>query len=516
MKKTVLIIILFIISLNPSFASSGFYLNYEDLVELSKTPNSVGELKQKLDEQLNTLTIVQPLLKEGKFLEGMILGSFFRAASWNIERGFNADKIEQIFTRRDVARSVSTADNNSLQEELNILKDVSIIILNEVDIGLPRTKYQNIPQKLASALKMGYVFGTEFVEVDPYQLRIKKFTEEERTYLEPQALEQLDNINKEKFKGLHGTALLTKYPILNAKIIRLPDCYDWYKEEQSKLSALEMVRRETAEKVFSSKVLTELRQGGRMAIVADLLLPNNQKITVVATHLENRCLPECRVRQMEFLLGRLRDIKNPLILAGDFNTTGADATPVSAKREVLKRVKDPGYIAKQAIFYLTPLGIAQNLGLSTTNAFRQFKDPTTKHIPIVLPNKERKLFDLIKEFRFNDDGAFDVRGVPEKSHKGYYALLSNSNERELKGFKPTFELERNFGVGKYKLDWFFIKPLNLNDSNDKSGSYAYAPHFGRTLQLVNRAFGERISDHDPITVDIPAQEPINYAASPSF
>lgn len=519
MIRKFLLIVLFIISLNSSFYFSGFcqesesgndrtkfYLNYQDLVELSKTPTPSGELKQKLDNQLSIPTVVQPLVKEDGFLEGMILGEFFRVVSWNIERGFNEDKIEQILSGTNLPRQVF--DNKEIQEELNILKEASIIILNEVDIGLPRTKYQNVAKKLSTILKMGYVFGTEFAEVEPYQLGIKKFTEQERTYLEPQTLEQLDNIDKEKFKGLHGTAILTKYPILNAKIIRLPDCYDWYKEEQSKLSALELVRREAAEKIFSSKVLSELRHGGRMAIVAELLLPNNQKVTVVATHIENRCLPECRVKQVEFLLGRLRNVKNPLILGGDFNTTGTDASPVSVKSEVLKRVKDPSYVAKQAILYLTPLGIVENLGLSTANAFRQFKDPTTKHIPIILPNKERKLFDLIKEFRFNDGYAFDVRGLPEKSHKGYYALFSNSNERELKGFKPTFELQRNFGVGKYKLDWFFIKPLNLKDSNDKNGSYAYAPHFGRTLQAVNMAFGERVSDHDPVTVDVPINEPL--------
>lgn len=481
--------------------NEGIYINYYDLVELCRGMPQHALLSAKLEKQLNTPIVKQPQEGEEKFLHENSLGDFFRVASWNIERGFNIDKIEKVFSSQ-----ITSNIDEKLQEEIKVLKGASIIVFNEVDIGLPRTKYENIGKRLANTLKMGYVFGTEFIEVDPYQLGIKKFTEEERAFLEDKALKQLDNIDKEKYHGLHGTLILSKYPILNAKIIRLPECYKWYEEESSKLSTLELVRRGAAEKVFSSKVLTELRHGGRMAIASDLLLPNKQKITVIATHLENRCLPECRYKQFEFLLNRLRNIRNPLILAGDLNTTGTDASPTSVKKEVLKKVKDPAFIAKQAILNLTPLTIAQNLILNTTNLLRNFKDPTTKNIPIILPNKERKIFDLLKEFRFNDDGAFDLRGTLEKSYEGKYALLSNSNERDIKGFKPTFELVRSLGVAKYKLDWIFVKPLNLKESNDKEGPYAYSPHFGRTLQSVNRSFDGKISDHDPITVDIPIGE----------
>ena len=94
-----LFVVLFIIALNLTFivtAYSQVYLNYEDLVELSKTPNPLGELKQKLDNQLNTPIIVQSSESGTGFLNGMILGNFFRVASWNIERGFNADRIAEI------------------------------------------------------------------------------------------------------------------------------------------------------------------------------------------------------------------------------------------------------------------------------------------------------------------------------------------------------------------------------------------------------------------------------------
>ena len=506
--------ILLFFFISPAYAVSGYeqifnnrqeiYLNYADLVQLSKgLPLQASTLLQKLENQLNTPIIKQPPSEQINFLHDVEFGDFFRVANWNIERGFNVDRITQI-----PECSLDLKTSEKLKEELGVFSKASILILNEVDIGLPRTKYENIAEKIASTFKMGYVFGTEFTEVDPYQLGVKKFSKAEKLFLEEMALKQLDNVDKNKFHGLHGTAILSKYPIINAKIIRLPACYDWYRAEQDKLSALELVRRKTAQQIFSEKILTELRHGNRMAVVADLLLPNKQKITVVATHLENRCVSKCRYNQLEFLLSRLRNIRNPLILAGDFNTTGVDSSPVSLKKEVLKLAKDPDFVLNNIIFTLTPLTLAQNVILNTANYVKQYKDPATKHIPILFPNKERKLFDLLKEFRFNDGNAFDLRGTFEKTYRGHDGLLSNSNERDIKGFETTFELERHFGVAKYKLDWFFVKPINLKDPNDKDGSYAYAPHFGRTLHELNRSFGE-ISDHDPITVDITVSEPIH-------
>jgi endonuclease/exonuclease/phosphatase family metal-dependent hydrolase len=510
MKKILICLLSFLLCFNSALAltgsaekNEGIHLNYDDLVNLSNTESPEGILKEKLEKQLNSVIIEQPT-SNINFLHGMILGDFIRVAQWNIERGFNVDKIEKALLAKDIP---GLETGKEVPEEANILSKASIIVLNEVDIGIPRTKYENIAKRLANKLKMGYAFGTEFIEVDPYQLGVKKFSEKERTYLENEALIELDNLDKEKYHGLHGTAILSKYPILSVRVIRLPNVYNWYQQESSKISALEKIKRGAARSIFAEKVLTELRHGGRMAIVADLKLPNNQIITVVATHIENRCIPGKRFEQVNFLLDQIKDIENPLILTGDFNTTGSDASPTSVKKEVLKKVKDKDFLIKQALLAITPFGIVQNLVVNGVNIIRQFKNPTARNIPVILPNKERILFDYIKEFSFVDGKTFDVRGIPEKTHRGNCGLFSNSNERSLKGFKTTFEMQKAFGIAKYKLDWFFVKPLNLKDSNDKEASYAYAPHYGRTLSALNRSFGERISDHDPITVDIPVSEP---------
>ena len=62
-------------------------------------------------------------------------------------------------------------------------------------------------------------------------------------------------------------------------------------------------------------------------------------------------------------------------------------------------------------------------------------------------------------------------------------------------------------MGKFKLDWFFVKPPSLTDPYAKDAPHRFAPHFGRTLKALNEATKDRISDHAPIMVDLPLAEP---------
>jgi hypothetical protein len=61
-------------------------------------------------------------------------------------------------------------------------------------------------------------------------------------------------------------------------------------------------------------------------------------------------------------------------------------------------------------------------------------------------------------------------------------------------------------VGEYKLDWFFVKGF-ATDSRKPRGKYQFAPHFAWTLMELNNAPDDPLSDHAPITVDIPLTEP---------
>ena len=44
-------------------------------------------------------------------------------------------------------------------------------------------------------------------------------------------------------------------------------------------------------------------------------------------------------------------------------------------------------------------------------------------------------------------------------------------------------------LGKYKLDWIFVKSY-LEDPRNTGGPYAFAPHFARTMPRVNFALRE--------------------------
>jgi len=136
-------------------------------------------------------------------------------------------------------------------------------------------------------------------------------------------------------------------------------------------------------------------------------------------------------------------------------------------------------------------------------------DPTSAKIPGAPQNLERGLFSTVEKFHFADGHVFDFRGAPERTVNGRSGTLADSNQRGSNGFVPTFVTELIWGkirVAKFKLDWIFVKP-NLDSSRDPKGPYVFAPHFARTMSDLNNCLPGPISDHSPMTVDLPFHEP---------
>jgi hypothetical protein len=226
-------------------------------------------------------------------------------------------------------------------------------------------------------------------------------------------------------------------------------------------------------------------------------------VTIAAAHLESRAEPAARREQLVEVLGYLRDVRNPVVLAGDMNTSGQDGTPTSWKREVYQRVGDVEFWTRNAVKYLSGVGIAFDAVVTGVGLVRRANDPTVEDIPVISPNEEGEFFDTLEGFRFDDGYAFDFRGDVERSVNGNDGTLANSNHRDTKGFVVTFEVERTVGpAGKLKLDWIFVKAY-ANDPRDETASYRFAPHRGRTMEKLNYAVGGRISDHSPISVELP-------------
>ena len=107
----------------------------------------------------------------------------------------------------------------------------------------------------------------------------------------------------------------------------------------------------------------------------------------------------------------------------------------------------------------------------------------------------------MRSFEFSDGTRFDFAGIKARNVQRSSKTLSDSNERARKGFSPTFSMDRDFGgVVKFRLDWIFAKPPG--DSGNGVMQSAFYPEMPQTMQALNRALPDRLSDHAPISAVI--------------
>ena len=501
-------------------------LTFDELVDLEKNDPPSPALAEKLQHLLNT-----PFLSNEAYVNGAKpkrpsspeLGPFLRAICWNIERGIHFDQIrialsepgkfDQVLAeKKDPKTKPLTSDElKVVKQQLDALQAADILILNEVDYGVTRTDYRDVARDLGKALNMNYAYGVEFLELDPLNLGLEKVELEDK---EAQAdIQKSFDVDKSRYLGMHGTAVLSRYPIRKASLRPLSVCYDWYASEKKEISKLEAGRRKGANLAFMERIAREIRRGGRTVLFVELAVPESPTgaVTVAAPHLENKCKPGCRAKQAMQILDWIRTDHNPVILGGDLNTTGTDNAPVSVSKVLTDRVKDYDKWAIQAVKWSTG---APTILLMPVNMLRNKNDPTGFDVPIVSRKKDAKLFEESNKFRFDDGHVFDFRGEDERSAEGRGGTLSDSNQRRGKGFRYTFALAKTYGglFGEYKLDWFFVKGL-ATDSRKPGGKYQFAPHFAWTLMELNNGPDESLSDHAPITVDLPLTEPPPLANS---
>ncbi len=445
------------------------------------------------------------------------LGRFLRIAFWNIERGIEYEAIEAAFT--NPAKFSALLDQKRYQDgsnqrvelllQVEMMKQADVIVLNEVDWGMKRTDYRNVTADLASALNMNYAYGVEFLEVDSLDLGIECFDNvpaKDRV----EFIRQIQ-VDPTRYRGMHGTAILSRYRLDNVRLLPFDNQgYDWFAEEKKGVAILEAGKRGVSERVFLEKVLREVRRGGRMMMMADIEDPEfpGGKATIVATHLEARTKPQNRVKQLQELLSQIKHITNPVIVAGDMNTSGNDMTPTSIGREIKKRLGSGDFWVDRSIKFLTGLGPVLDAVAGGLRYARTHGDPTVRNVRFISSNPEAKFFDVLKGFRFTDGGAFDFRSDRDRSIGGRTRSLANSNQRGRKGFVTTYQVTRAIGpAGKLKVDWILVKPPALTDPYDRKQSYCFAPHFGRTLKSLNYGVADRVSDHDPMLVDLPLGNP---------
>jgi endonuclease/exonuclease/phosphatase family metal-dependent hydrolase len=511
-------------------------LTYDEIIQLYKQDVPPPPLGTKLQRLLTTPFVnnsasdsgikpVKPTLRQ--------VGAVLRVAEWNIERGLEFDAIRFAFTDPKKYAGVmedknSKVDESTLQhihDQIALLKDADLVVLNEVDWGMNRTLFRNVAAELASPLNMNYAYGVEFVEVDPITMGLDPdviIQEVKETYAEPDdrksdVLARVKEVMKPdpaRYRGLHGTAILSRYRLSDVKLIPFQNQgHDWYTDEKKKASGFAKIQGKAGSVVFKEQMIRQVRRGGRTMLLADLVsgdLPSG-RVTVVATHLEDEAAPAARRKQLEEVLHKIAPIRHPVILAGDMNTSAHDGVPTTMGRVFKNHFGSGKWWAEEgivnAINYTTPYGMAASASKTVIGLIRSVDDPTEKSIPMMGTNPEAKFFSTLDDFRFEDGGRFDFNGEPERSSNGQSGKLANSNERAGKGFVPTNELGKKFGtVGQFKLDWIFVKPGKLSDSPGPNTSYVFTPCFGRTLKELNHSIPDRISDHSPITVELPLGE----------
>jgi endonuclease/exonuclease/phosphatase family metal-dependent hydrolase len=510
-------------------------LTFDEIKQLYRNDDLPPPLRDKLRTLLTT-----PFVRNNASDAGMMplkpsdpqTGKMLRVVQWNIERGLEFDAVRFAFTdpkkfnalMEDKGSKASDEDRAKIREQIAILQQADLLVLNEVDWGVNRTLFRNVADELASALNMNYAYGVEFVEVDPITMGLDQqviVQEVQEAYAEPHddraaMLEHVREVMKpdpERYKGMHGTAILSRYRLENVKLTPfLIQGHDWYKDEKKQSVAFKAEGKVSAA-VFKEQLVRQVRRGGRTMLMADIADPDlpGGRVTVVATHLEDVTSPENRRKQLEEMLDKIDQTDHPVIIAGDMNTSTHNGVPVSVTRALKQRFGSGKWWAEEgatnAIKLATPLGWAYDLTLGLVGFARKVDDPTRASIPLVGDNPEAKFFATLEKFRFDDGSAFDFRGDAEHSANGRGGRLANSNERSVKGFEATEELSRRFGpIGQYKLDWIFVRPARL-DKPDGHDFSAFSCYHGRTLGAVNHAIPDRISDHNPITVDLPLADP---------
>jgi endonuclease/exonuclease/phosphatase family metal-dependent hydrolase len=502
--------------------------SYSELITLGEQDKIPPDLQTRLTALLTTPFVSNEAFYRKETPHRPVLdgiGPGIRAVQWNIERGLELDNIKLAFADSDafVAKlkfsplkapdgekrgsKVSEQEIEKIRADLKFLQTADVVVLNEVDWGIKRTGYRCVVCELGEALNMNWAWGVEFVEVDPTLLGTEKFQEVKDPENRAKLVAAI-SVDKAKLRALHGTAVLSRYPIREARLVPFEHpAYDWYSGEKS-ISMAEKGKR-MASIIVGEKLGREIRRGGRTNLILDLDVPDvpEHTLRVVAAHLENRADPKDRRLELEELLRKVRDTRGPLIIAGDMNTTGSKSMPRSILNTVKDKFGSTEYAAQTALKYGTGIGIYQSIGTAAFKHIRFQGDPTASGVKFLAENPERGLFQSLEKFRFEDGTAVDFRGEEDRTNPPSAGTLADSNQRAGKGFTTTFQFQRTAGAkGTFRLDWIFVKAY-AEDPRDEKGPYRFAPHFAHTLSAINYAFAERLSDHSAISVDLPFAEP---------
>jgi endonuclease/exonuclease/phosphatase family metal-dependent hydrolase len=324
-----------------------------------------------------------------------------RAVAWNIERGSRlAGIIEALQEQEDLRRS-------------------DLLLLTELDFGMVRSGNLFIAREIAQALKLNFAFA-------PCYMSLVKGSGVE-FYLEG-----------ENTLALHGNALFSRFPLLRAHSVGLPNGKDKMRGKEQRL-------------------------GNQRAVIADVDHPAGM-FRAVSLHLDAHSSQRHRCDQMKLILDHLDTLepKLPVIIGGDWNTST--------------------YNSRAA--WLTILGFWRRV-------FMGVRHVIANHY--LYPERwfERHLFRELEQ-RGYDYRSLNAMGVGTL-HYHIDDLTVNTNLADwVPGWCFWFlrkALEKNGGRSSLKLDWFTGK-----------GIRAVAGTLPKVIGGLRDSEGI-LSDHDPIVLE---------------
>jgi endonuclease/exonuclease/phosphatase family metal-dependent hydrolase len=302
----------------------------------------------------------------------------YRTVAWNVERGTRLD--QQI---------------DALQRDPR-LAGCDLLLVTEADAGMARSGNRMVAEELARALGLAQVFV-------PCYLALGKGSGAER-----------DAAGANRF-GLHGNALLSRYPIREARAIALPNGVD------------KMAHREK-------------RLGRQAAVVATIDFPE-RPVQAVSLHLDAQSTQRHRFQQMRLVLHQL-DPSLPTVIGGDWNTSTYDSS--------------------HALWAI--LGFWRRVFMGVDHVIRNH---------YLYPDRwfERDLFRLLEKRGFDYRSA-NLPGAPTVC----YDIADIRSRRNLNEWVPAWcfafiqwSLRNHGGRCPLKLDWFAVRGLRAENPTVADG-----------------------------------------------
>jgi endonuclease/exonuclease/phosphatase family metal-dependent hydrolase len=296
----------------------------------------------------------------------------YRIAAWNLERGIHYEGQLKAF-QQDPYLSVS-----------------DVLLLTETDVGMARSGNRNVARDLARELGMYYAFS-------PCYINLAKGSGVEY------------DAEGENEAGLHGNAILSRYPLSNVRSVFLKNGKDKMKGREKRL-------------------------GQQTAAVAEIEFPD-YPITVVSVHLDANSSQQHRADQMADVL-RAIEGRSPAVIGGDWNTTTFNSS--TATMAIL------GFWLR---VFMGPKNVITNHYLHPYNRF------------------EANLFRLL------EDSGFDYRSANSIGERTTsYDVDDAKTHKNLREWVPAWcfafirwALRDHDGKCPLKIDWLAVKGLAASD-----------------------------------------------------